>query len=533
MIGLLRTGFVFLCLGFASAAVAEPAKDRNANDGTRTILLEEQSIDELRHALEARKTTSEKLVRFYLARIEKIDRKGPTLKSVLALNPHALDDARALDAERKAGRIRGPLHGIPLLIKDNIETADPMATTAGSLALKDNVANRDAPLVARLRAAGAIVLGKTNLSEWANIRSSRSTSGWSAVGGLTKNPHALDRNACGSSSGSGAAAAAGLAAGAIGTETDGSITCPASINGIVGIKPTVGLVSRTHVVPISASQDTAGPMTRTVADTALLLTVMAGSDPQDPATKDADTRKSDYTKALDAGALAGKRIGVLSFLKGYHDATDAAFARAVEALKQAGATIVEIEKPEAMSEIDKNELPILLYELKAGLNAYLATTPATVKTRTLADVIAFNAATPAELALFGQDLFEQAEKTEGLTAEPYTAIAAKTKQMAAESIDKMLGQNNLDALIAPTGGPAWTTDIVTGDHFLGAASTLPAVAGYPHITVPMGDAKGLPLGISFIGSAWSEAKLIALAYAFEQRTKARKPPRYRRTIEPD
>lgn len=491
----------------------------------------EKSIAEIARDLAERKTTSVKLVTSFLLRIEKIDKAGPALNSVLSLNPSARADARILDAERKAGRVRGPLHGIPILFKDNIETADPIATTAGSLALKNNVTGRDAPLVARLRAAGAIVLGKTNLSEWANIRSSRSISGWSAVGGFTKNPYVLDRNPCGSSSGSGTAAAAYLAAAAIGTETDGSVICPASVAGLVGMKPTVGLISRTNVVPISHNQDTAGPMTRSVADAALLLSVMAGSDPADPDTKDADTRKSDYTKALDTGALAGKRIGVLNFLKGYHESTDAAFARAIDTMKQAGATIVEIEKFEPLDQIGKDEFTILLHDLKVDLNAYLATLPAAVKTRTLADVIAFNANTPAELVHFGQDLFEAAEKTSGANEASDLELAAKTKRTAAEGIDKMLADANLDALVAPSGSPAWTTDIVNGDHFLGSATTLPAVAGYPHITVPMGETMGLPVGLSFIGTAWSEAKLLALAYAFEQRTKLRKPPRYRRTIE--
>jgi len=513
--------FIVLALIVASQTAA-------AAPGT----VEEKSIAELQAELASGQTTSEALVAAYVARIEAIDRAGPTLRSVLSLNPRAADDARALDAERKAGKLRGPLHGIPILLKDNIDSADPLPTTAGSLALAKNVTNRDAPFVARLRAAGAIILGKTNLSEWANIRSSQSISGWSAVGGLTRNPYARDRNACGSSSGSGAAAAASLAAATIGTETDGSITCPASINGLVGIKPTIGLVSRTHVVPISHTQDTAGPMTRSVADTAALLTVMAGTDAADAATKDADARKSDYTAALDAGALKGKRIGVLKFLKGYHALTDGAFAKALEQMKAAGAELIEIEKLPTLDKIGEAELVVLLTELKADLNGYLATTPPAVTARTLKDVIAFNAATPAELALFGQDLFEQAEKTKGLTDPAYRKAAATAKRLAGpQGIDRLLKQHKLDALVAPTGGPAWAIDVVTGDHFLGAASTLPAVAGYPHITVPMGEARGLPVGISFIGAAWSEAKLIALAYAFEQRTKARKPPRYLRSVE--
>jgi amidase len=509
---------VFISIG--GTAVAAP------------YVVEEKSIAQLQADLAGGATTSEGLVEAYLARIEAIDRAGPTLRSVLALNPRAVEDARARDAERKAGKLRGPLHGIPILLKDNIDSADPLPTTAGSLALAKNVTNRDAPFVARLRAAGAIILGKTNLSEWANIRSSQSISGWSAVGGLTRNPYARDRNACGSSSGSGAAAAASLAAATIGTETDGSITCPASINGLVGIKPTIGLVSRTHVVPISHTQDTAGPMTRSVADTAALLTVMAGTDPADSATKHADARKSDYSAALDSGALKGKRIGVLKFLKGYHALTDLAFAAALDEMKAAGAELIEIEKFPAQEKIGEAELVVLLTELKADLNAYLATTPPSVTTRTLKDVIAFNAATPAELALFGQDLFEQAEQTKGLTDPAYRKAAATAKRLAGpQGIDRLLKQHKLDALVAPTGGPAWTIDVVTGDHFLGAASTLPAVAGYPHITVPMGEARGLPVGISFIGTAWSESKLIALAYAFEQKTKARKPPRYLRSVE--
>jgi len=494
--------------------------------------VEEKTLTDMQAALTKGAVSSEDLVEAYIERIEAIDRAGPTLQSVLSLNPNALKDARARDAERRAGKIRGPLHGIPILVKDNIETADPIATTAGSLALRENVTGRDAPLVARLRAGGAIILGKTNLSEWANIRSTQSISGWSAIGGLTRNPYALDRNACGSSSGSGVAAAASLAAAAIGTETDGSIVCPASISGLVGIKPTVGLVSRTHIVPISHTQDTAGPMARTVADAAALLTVMAGTDPADPATKNADTRKADYTATLDPGSLAGKRIGVLSFLKGYHAATDVLFTRAVRELRSGGATVIEIDSLPGLEKINEAEILVLLHELKVDLNAYLATTPRAVNTRTMKDVIAFNAQTPRELALFGQDLFEQADQTKGLKDSAYLAAAVEAKRLAGtDGIDKLLNEHKLDILVAPTGGPAWTSDIVTGDHFLGLASTLPAVAGYPHITVPMGEVTGLPVGLSFIGPAWSEAKLIALAYAFEQRTKARKAPRYLHTVE--
>lgn len=527
-----RTGRILIAAVFSWACMLAPlARAADVPALFITNEIEEKTIGERQSDLINGTVTSEQLVDAYLALIDKIDRNGPTLRSILSLNPNAREDARKLDAERKAGKLRGPLHGIPILLKDNIESVE-LPTTAGSLALAANLTNRDAFFVARLREAGAIILGKTNLSEWANIRSSQSISGWSAVGGLTRNPYALDRSACGSSSGSGAAIAASLAAAAIGTETDGSIVCPASINGLVGIKPTVGLVSRTHVIPISHVQDTAGPMTRSVADAAALLTVMAGHDPADAATKDADKHKRDYTAALDAAALAGKRLGVMAFAAGYHAATDRAFAKAVEELKAAGATIVEIKKFPTLDKITEAELVVLLNDLKADLNAYLATTPTSVTTRTLKDVIDFNAKTPAELALFGQDLFEQAEKTKGPTDPAYRKAAALAKRLAGpEGIDRLMKQHKLDALIAPTGGPAWTLDVVTGDHFLGAASTLPAVAGYPHITVPMGEASGLPLGLSFIGPAWSEAKLIALAYAFEQKTKARKPPRYQRSVE--
>jgi amidase len=493
--------------------------------------VEEKSIAELQADLTAGRTTSEALVRAYLARIERLDRGGPKLQAVLAVNPDAIAQARALDAERRAGHVRGPLHGIPVLIKDNIETADNMATTAGSLALKDNVTHRDSPLVARLRAAGAIILGKTNLSEWANIRSNRSTSGWSAVGGLTRNPYAADRSACGSSSGSGAAAAASLAAGAVGTETDGSVTCPSSMNGLVGLKPTVGLIPRTFVVPISHSQDTPGPMTRSVADAAAMLTVMAGSDARDPQSADADAHKSDYAKALDAGALKGKRLGVMRFDAGYDPNVDALLDRAIAELKAAGAEVVEIKEFKAEQEIGKNEGDVLHVELKADMATYLASTPPAVKSRTLADLIAFdNANAAVEMPFFGQEFFEQAEKTKGLDDPDYKKARETSFRLAGpEGIDKLLADNKLDALIAPTTGPAWTIDEVNGDHFSGSDTTLPAVAGYPHLTVPMGDIKGLPVGLSFIGPAWSEAKLLALGYAYEQRTHLRKPPTYVRS----
>jgi amidase len=509
------------------------ACDAAVSPAPPTYDVEEKSIGELQADLGAGRVTSEQLVAAYRDRIARIDQSGPMLRSVLALNPDAAEQARALDEERRQGKVRGPLHGIPILVKDNIDTQDPLPTTAGSLALAENVTGRDAPTIARLRAAGVIVLGKTNLSEWANIRSSRSTSGWSAVGGLTRNPYALDRNACGSSSGSGAAVAASLAAAAIGTETDGSIVCPSAVSGLVGIKPTIGLVPRTFIVPISHSQDTAGPMTRTVAEAALLLTTMAGSDPADSSTKEADARKQDYTAALAAGALKGVRIGALRFLAGYQAGTDTEFAAALAAMKAAGADIVDINALPGRNAIGDAELIVLLTELKAGLNAYLESAAPAVRTRSLAEVIAFNRATPAETPFFGQDLFERAEATKGLTDPAYLEAAAKARRLAgAEGIDKLLAETGAVALVAPTGGPAWTTDLVNGDHFLGSSSELPAVAGYPHVTVPMGEVRGLPVGISFIGPAWSEARLIGLAYAFEQQRGARERPAFAGTIRP-
>ncbi len=475
-------------------------------------------IAELHDALTSGRTSSEQLVQGYLARIEAVDRHGPALQAVLAVNPRALEDARARDAQRGAAA-RGPLYGVPILLKDNIESADPMPTTAGSLALAENVSHRDAPLVARLRAAGVVILGKTNLSEWANMRGSRSVSGWSGVGGLTKNPWSPNRSACGSSSGSGVAVAAGLAPGAVGTETDGSVTCPASVNGIVGLKPTLGLVSRHGIVPLAHSQDTAGPMARSVRDVALMLTVMAGSDPADPATKDADAHRADYAAGLDAGALRGKRLGIMRFEAGFHPETDEVFAHALDVLRGAGATLVEIPKLPGSDAIGDAEQIVLLTELKADLAVYLAGTPAAVKSRTLGDLIAFNKAhADRELGLFGQELFEKAEATAGLSDPAYVAARATSLRLAgAEGIDRMLAADHLDALVAPTAGPAWTVDTVNGDHASGQTPTLPAVAGYPHLSVPMGLVFGLPVGLSIVGPAWSDARVLAYGYAFEQK----------------
>lgn len=463
-----------------------------------------------------------------IARVQAID---PQIHAVIALDPTALDQARKIDQGRKA---RGLLYGYAILLKDNIEADGPLPTTAGSMALVDNVTHRDAPLVSRLRAADAVILGKTNLSEWANIRASNSISGWSAVGGQTRNPYALDRDPCGSSSGSGAAVAAGEVDAAIGTETDGSITCPASINGVVGLKPTVGLVSRSRIVPISHSQDTAGPIATDVKTAARVLAAMAGSDPADPATREANAHISDYVAALKPDSLKGARIGVMRFATGWSAATDKVFEQALSVLKAQGATLVDIKDLKDRDKIGEAEGLVLNTELKVDLNAYLATTPATVKTRTLADLIAFDTAhADRELALFGQDTFVKAEATKGLDDPEYKTARANSLRLAGQDgIDAMLKKDNLDALVGPTMGPAWKIDAANGDQIGGGgAGNLAAVAGYPHLTVPMGAVMGLPVGLSFIGPAWSEARLLAFGYAYEQAAKARVIPRFLPSIE--
>ena len=446
------------------------------------------------------------------ASLGRIEQLNPLLHAVIAVDPTAMQQARAIDASPA----KGLLEGQPVLIKDNIETAGPLPTTAGSLALANNVTGRDAPLVARLRAAGAVIVGKANLSEWANIRSTKSISGWSATGGQTRNPYAVDRNPCGSSSGSGVAVAAGMVRMAIGTETDGSVTCPAAINGIVGMKPTVGLVSRTHIIPISSSQDTAGPMAATVRETALLLSAIAGSDPADRATREADDRKKNYAAGLDANSLSGKRIGVMRFATGF--GTDTAFETALAKLRQRGATLVDIKEFDD-KDIGGNEYQVLLYEFKAGLNDYLRSTPAPIPVRSLADVIAFNQRHQAqEMPLFGQEIFLEAEKKKGLDDPAYKkARQTSFRAAGANGIDRLLKQHDVVALVGPTMPAAWPIDAVHGDQISGGgAGSLAAVSGYPHLTVPMGMVKGLPVGLSFLGPKWSEALLLSLGYAFEQ-----------------
>ena len=520
---------MFLGLATPGLAASPPKHASNA-------LVEEVSAADLLGELNAGKVSSEELVRAYLDRIARIDRSGPSLHAVISVNPDALADAKVLDAERKAGKLRGPLHGLPVLIKDNIESRDRMPTTAGSMALEDNVTGRDAPAIARLRAAGAIILGKTNLSEWANERDYNSISSWSGVGGLTKNPYVLDRSACGSSGGTGAAIAASLSAVGIGTETDGSVTCPASMNGLVGLKPSIGLVSRTHVIPITRSQDTLGPMGRSVRDVALLFSAIVGSDPDDPVTKDADRHRQDYAAGLSAEALKGVRLGVLhppNVSALVAERYDAALTR----LKGAGAELVDVEMPDVqdMQDMRDAELKVFEYEFKTGINAYLASTPPMVNTRTLTDLIAFNNAHSArELGLFGQNIFEAADKLDGLESPDYQALRAKSLALAKEAgLDVMLKANRVAALVSPTFPPASIIDPAGfgGLRSYFGTSFMPAIAGYPHLTVPMGLVRGLPVGLSFIGPDFSDGSLLRYGYAFEiAGPPLRERPRYLKNV---
>lgn len=491
--------------------------------------IEEVSLDQLKLRLEKGQNSSEEITQAYLDRIAAVDRKGPALRSIIALNPDALAQARASDTRRKAKKLLGPLDGIPILVKDNIETKDRMATTAGSLALKDNVTGRDAPVIALLRAQGAVILGKTNLSEWANIRSTKSMSGWSAVGGLVRNPYALDRTACGSSSGTGAAVAASLAAAGLGTETDGSVVCPSSMTGLVGLKPTLGLVSRSFVVPISHSQDTPGPMARSVTDAAILFSAMIGVDPADPATKGAAAYRKDYAAGLAGASLKGVRIAVLR--PDMPPALKAQFEAALDVMKAQGAVLVDVQKPKTDG-VGDAEFDVLKFELKTDLDKYLATTPAGVKTRTLADVIAFNIAhADAEMPYFAQEIFDMTAKTTGTGEPTYQAQRDKSLGLARAALDGMLKAANATILVQPTYGPAWLSDPIYGDQYSGPSSSeLPAIAGYPNLTVPMGLVRGLPVGISFIGTAYSDGALLRAGYVYEQASKARVAPTYVATV---
>ena len=518
----------------ASLALGAKTPASAASPEIKAFELDEITIGQLQAGMESGKYTAAALTEKYLARIREIDKAGPKVNSVIETNPDAMNIARELDAERKAKGPRGPMHGIPVLIKDNVGTHDRMQTTAGSLALVGAIPLKDSFVARKLREAGAVILGKTNLSEWANFRSNHSTSGWSGRGGLTHNPYALDRNPCGSSSGSGAAASANLCAVAIGTETDGSIVCPSNANGLVGIKPTVGLVSRAGIVPISHSQDTAGPMARTVTDAAILLGALAGVDPDDLATAaSAGKALSDYTPYLDPKGLQGARIGVVRKLLGFDPRVDALMNGALAEMKRQGAEIIDPAEIETLGKFGKTEDLVLKYEFKTDLNAYLASLAPGFAMKTLADLIAFNEKyKELEMPYFGQEVFIESEEKGSLTTKEYLDALENNHKMArTDGIDATMDKLKLDALVAATGGPAWMTDLVNGDHFSGGSSEAAAVAGYPDITVPMGFIFGLPVGISFFGRAWSESTLIKIAYAFEQATNHRKPPRFLSTAD--
>ena len=532
-----RRNFVKLGLLFGAGGIIE----NNANAGTEPIAattskvttsvthssIVEADVIELQTQMAAGKLTAVAITEHYLERIKSIDKSGAKLNSIIELNPDAIAIARALDQERKTKGARGPLHGIPVLIKDNIATADKMQTTAGSLALVGAKAPRDAFLVKQLRSAGAIILGKTNLSEWANMRSSRSTSGWSGRGGLTKNPYALDRNCSGSSSGSAAAIAASLATLAVGSETDGSVVSPASLCGLVGIKPTLGLISRDGIVPIAHSQDTAGPMTRTVRDAAILLSALTGEDSRDATTANSKQHATDYTKFLDKNGLNGARIGVVRNAMPSNLRQQAVVDAAIAVLKQQGAVLIDVELPNLTKYAD-SELEVLLYELKADLNKYLAEFGTGSAATSLAAVIAYNEKNRAnEMPYFDQEFLIKAQEKGDLTSPDYLEALKNNRQYArTEGIDQIMKEHQLDALFASTGGPAWISDYVNGDHIIDGFSTPAAVAGYPHITVPAGFFAGLPVGVSFVAGAYAESTILKLAYAYEQASKKRKAPTY-------
>lgn len=532
--GIDRRGFLGYAALVGVAAVSNGgllrfSTPRRALDwGVGSVELDEATVAGLQADMQAGRLTAHHLVENYLGRIKRHDREGPQLHSIIENNPDALSVADELDRERKARGPRGPLHGIPVLLKDNIDTADRMTTTAGSLALEGSVPQSDSGVAARLRSAGAVLLAKANMSEWANIRSTHSSSGWSARGGQCRNPYVLDRNPCGSSSGSAVAVSANLCAVAVGTETDGSIVCPASNNGVVGLKPTVGLVSRAGIIPISHTQDTAGPLCRSVADAAALLSAMAGPDPRDVATgPSARHMQKDYTKFLDPAGLRGVRIGVArAKFFGYSDATDRLAEAALDLLKREGAILVDPANIPHAGDYDDAELEVLLYEFKADLGQYLAGLGSRMPVKTLQDVIEFNVRNrDQEMPYFGQELFLQAQEKGPLTSPAYIKARNKCRRLSRSlGIDAVMAKHRLDALVAPTGNPAWPTDLVNGDHFTGSSSTPAAVAGYPSISVPMGFVYDLPVNLSFFGRAWSEPTLIRAAYAFEQASKHRRPP---------
>ncbi len=510
----------------------KPVKAEAASaDSIPDFELNEESITSLQEKISAGKYSSEQITKLYLDRIDAIDKKGPMLNAVIEINPDAMSIAKAMDDERKAGKTRGPLHGIPVLIKDNIDTADKMQTTAGSLALEGHIAANDSFVAKKLREAGAVIMGKTNLSEWANFRSSHSSSGWSSRGGQTKCPYILDHNPCGSSSGSGTAVAANLCTVAVGTETDGSVTCPASVNGIVGLKPTVGLVSRSGIIPISSTQDTAGPMGRTVKDVAILLGAMIGADDADAVTKESDGKNyPDYTKFLDANGLRGKRIGIDKKPQGDNQYMHALIKKAVELLKLQGAEIIEIEYFDKMSKLGDAEFDVMKYEFKDGLNKYLAT--ANAKVKTLTEVIAFNNTNEDKaMPFFKQETLEASDKMGDLNNKGYKEALQKSHAGSKQIIDDVIKQNKLDAIWGLTMGPACSIDMIYGDRWGDVFLTQPAAAsGYPHISVPGGMVYDLPVGVSFFGPAYSEPVLLSIAYAYEQASKNRIQPKFKKAF---
>ena len=527
--------------GFAGAATVSlharsESREVAANTSPAAFELDELTIADLQAGMASGKYSARSLTEKYLDRIDDIDKRGSGLNSVIELNPDAQPIAAEMDRERKAGRVRGPLHGIPVLIKDNIDTHDRMMTTAGSLALIGSIPRQDSTVARKLREVGAVIIGKTNLSEWANFRSSHSSSGWSGRGRQTKNPYALDRNPCGSSSGTGAAIAANLAAVGVGTETDGSVVCPSNANSLVGIKPTLGMVSRAGIIPIAHSQDTAGPMCRTVIDAAILLATLTGIDSRDPITKLGDGKgMKDYSKSFDPNGLRGARIGVQRKSHGFNDAVDKLMHDCIDVLKRLGATVIDPADIPTQGKFDDSEFEVLLYEFKADLNAYLASLGPSAPVKSLKEIIDFNEKNrDRELRYFGQDIMIKAQAKGPLTERKYRLALAKNLRLTrTEGIDAVMTKHRLDAIIAPTGGPAWPTDLVNGDHYTGGYSSASAVAGYPHITVPAGYVFGLPVGISLFGRAWSEPKLVKYAYAFEQATKARHVPRFLETAKLD
>ncbi len=518
-----QTAAILLLLATCQSPVGDTKKE-NKKSGS---WIEEMTINKIRQGYADGRFTITEVVQTYLDRINKIDMSGPELNSIILVNPDALAVARALDNEMKEGKSRGPMHGIPVILKDNIDTGDRMPTTAGSNALASSFAGTDSYIAAKLKEAGAVIIAKSNLSEWANFRAQTSSSGWSGVGGQTKNPYILDRNPCGSSSGSGVAVSANLCMVAIGTETNGSIVCPSNNNGIVGIKPTVGLLSRTGIIPIAFSQDTPGPMARTVEDAAICLGAMTGIDPSDSKTvASGDKSLTDYSKFLNKTGLKGKRIGLIRNSGSFFDPVDTLLMQAVRDMKAAGAEVIEVEAPSGR-EYGGSSYQVLLYEFKDGLNKYLSRPGKSAPVKTLTELIEFNLNDSIELKYFDQNILIEAEKKGDLSSPEYkSALEKMLKATRDEGIDKMMNSNKLDALIAPTGSPAWKTDLILGDHFVGGSSSLAAIAGYPAITVPMGFINELPAGITFFGRAWSESLLIEIAYSYEQATLHRKPPKY-------